>query len=426
MAATTRRKILLGAALWVALIGAASLAVTQLPAAQRIKLDLVRLELSRALFGTAPTYDAVFAGGTLIERGNGVMAQVDGRLERVGEVVRVRTDPTRRAVRATFALDRHKVGVEEWRPRSGAVAVRRSQGASFLFAVKKLLPSGRLERVKQEWAIFRTRHSRELALELQPVATELAKQALGTILDELPDALARHRREIDLLGTALQGELAGEPMSRLLAQELLPIVERHAAAPAEAIGRELWDRVPLMSFALRAAADRVLEERPVRVEERWRKFVDEEALPVLRAHQAEIESALAAIARDAAGDPELRDGLKTIAERVKNDPLVQELSRRLLRELVTENPRLEAWLRELPQDPALRACLERASAQLQEFLDPLGDLLFLDATGQGINPDLAELIRLLLLRRDAQLLHVEGNDGEPLAPGGELEGRHDG
>ncbi len=426
MSSPTQTKMALGAVAWIAMAVAVPLALGSLAPAQRGRIEHVKVEMWRTLLEPPPTYTIRFADGTAIERGNGVLAAVDGKLERIGEVVRVRRATESPEVVVTVALDDRRVGAEEYRPPAGAVGVRRSQGNSFLFAVRTLLPAARLEQVRHEWDAFRARHAAGLARELEPLAQELLQGALRALAAELPQALARHRQEIDLLFGRLQGELAGAPASALLAAELLPIVERHAAAPAEAIGRELWDRLPLMSFALRAAADRVLEDRPVRVEERWRQFVDEEALPVLRDHRDEMEAAVAAITRDALTDPELRAGVRRILEQVQDDPLVQALARRLLSELITENPHLAAWLRGLRDDARMKARVDRLSERFQEFLDPLGDLLFLDATGEGINPELAWLIRLLLLRRDAQVIHVEGGAGEPLEPGSELPGRHDG
>ncbi|MBM4015893.1 MAG: hypothetical protein FJ293_13140 [Planctomycetes bacterium] len=425
MGATTRRKVLLGALLWALVAGGAAVAIARLPDAQRIRLEHVKLEMWRALLESPPTFHADFAHDTVLERGNGVMAIVDGRLQRVGEVVRVRPDPVARSVRVTFALDDRREGLATFRPAAGSVAVSRSQATSLVFAAKKLLPLERRARIEQEWEAFRSRHAAAWARELGPLTLDLARGALRAIADELPSVAARHQRELDRLGDALQGELAGRPIAELLAAELWPILERHGAAPAEAIGRELWERVPLMSFALRAAADRVLDDGPVRVEERWKRFLEEEALPVLRQQRGAMESALASVAREALADPELKSGLAAILRQVQDDPVVQALLRRMLRELVTENPRLEAWLSQLPNDPALQPRFARLSAQLQEFLDPIGNLLFLDASRQGINPDLAELIRLLLLKRDANLLHLEGATGEPLADGAVLTGRHE-
>lgn len=422
MGATTRRRLLLGATSWLALVAAASAAYRFLPREKLAKADHVRVEMWRALLETPPTYTVHFTRGVDLARGDGVMATVGGRLERVGEVVRVRQEVIGGPVVATFALDDRKRGLEEFRPSEGTHVVRRTQGGSFLFALQTLLPKARFEKLRSEWERFRAIHAESLARELTPLATDLLRGALDAIVAELPTVLARHEKEIDLVLGRLQGELAGKPLGALLASEVWPILERHGAEPAERIGRELWERVPLMSFAMRALSDRVLEDGPVRVEERWRRFVDEEALPLLRAERPAIEAALWAMARDAATDPQLREGLREIFQQVRDDPAVQALARRLARELLAENPRLEQYLRELPSDPALRARLLRVSDELQEFLTPLGDLLFLDQTGQGINPDLAYLIRLLLLRRDAQLLHLEGGTGAPLPPGGELPG----
>jgi hypothetical protein len=425
MGVTLRRKVVLGALLWAALVGGATLAFSWLPAAERIRLEHLKVEMWRALLEAPSTYHADFAYGTALKRGNGVMAQVDGRLRRVGEVIRVRPDPASRAVRVTFALDDRREGISGFRPAAGAVAVARSQATSFLVAAKRLLPRERRARIEQEWEAFRARNAAAFAAELGPLALEFGTGAFRAIADELPAAIARHRGELDRLVESLQGDLAGRPVADLLAAELWPILERHGAAPVEAIGKELWERVPLMSFALRAAADRMLDDGPVRVEERWKRFVEEEALPVLRQQRGAMEAALAAVARDALADPELRSGLAAIVRRVQDDPVAQALAHRMSRELITENPRIESWLRELPNDPKLKPRFERLSTQLQEFLDPVGDLLFLDAARQGINPDLAELIRLLLLERDLNLLHLEGGGSDPLEDGAVLEGRHE-
>ena len=48
--------------------------------------------------------------------------------------------------------------------------------------------------------------------------------------------------------------------------------------------------------------------------------------------------------------------------------------------------------------------------------------MFLDETKDAINPDLAELLRVLVLRRDRQYLFIELGDGPPVAEGEVLIG----
>jgi hypothetical protein len=389
----------------------------------RERLRRVKAELWRAVAEPAPTYTVLFEDGTFLERGNGVLAVMDGRLARVGEVVRVRNaGPELRDLLATIAIDERTA---EFRPRAGAVGVRRSQGRSFLFALQTLLPAARWRQVQEEWSSFRSRHAASLAHELEPLASELLAAALRAVAEELPDALERHRAEIDAVVARMREGLAQEQVRPLLVEELWPMVKRHAAAPMESVGRELWERVPLMSFALRAAADRLLEDEPVRVEDRWRRFVEEEALPTLRAHQPELEQAFAALVKDVLSSEPVQARATAAWEGVRYDPQVQALARALVRELLVENPRLPAAMKALAERPATKERVRRLGERFQEFFDPLGDLIFLDETGEGINPDLAWLIRLLLLRRDANVVYVEDGEGEPLPPGSELPGRHE-
>ncbi len=426
MSGPARTKILLGIGCWVALGVAVTAAYGSISPQTRTRIEHVKLEIWRALLEPPPTYDVHFANGTKIERGNSVLAVVSGKLERVGEVAGVRRDvhaPGDALV--TLALDDKQAGVAEWLPRADTIGVRRSQGNSLLFALKTLLPQPRWQQVRHHWESFRQRHAAEFTRELQPIATRLLTGALAAISAELPVVLERHHVQLEALARRMRDEVAREQLEPLFVQDLWPIVMKHAAEPAERIGRELWERAPLMSFALRAAADRVLEERPVRVEERWRKFVDEEALPLLATHQAEMEELLGQIVRDTLASEAVRARATAVWQEIKGDPQVQSLAKVLLRELVAENPRLEAFLRALPDDPELRAKLTALAEPLQEFLDPVGDLLFLDESGKGINPELAYLIRLLLLRRDEQVIYLEGGNGDPLAAGSEFEGRHE-
>jgi hypothetical protein len=102
-----------------------------------------------------------------------------------------------------------------------------------------------------------------------------------------------------------------------------------------------------------------------------------------------------------------------------------KLTSALSREVLFENPRLREFVRAKLAEPDTRARLQRVTERVQEFLDPIGDLLLLDETGQGINPDLARLIRLFLLHRDVQVIDLDPGDGPPLQDGSEIEGRHE-
>jgi hypothetical protein len=426
------KKVLTGALAWAALVAAVAVAFDRIEPATRARLDHVRDEAWRTLRERPPEFRIRFTGGGLlegdrpgerdkfIERGNGVLARVDGRVERVGEVARKRREGDDLVV--TIALDTERA---TFPLRQGARAVRRSQGRSFVFAAQSLLTDARRVEVARRWQEFRAQHEAALLAELQPVVTELMQGGAAIVEEQLPEALGRHRAEVDALLTRLQAEVGRDQLLPLLAEEIWPIVARHAKSPAETIGRELWDKVPLFDIAMRAAADKVLEKEPVRVEKRWRTFLEDEAVPTLQAHEPEMTAALAAIARDVLQSEPVHARVSAVLRRVTQDPDAKKLTSALSREVLFENPRLNEFVRAKLAEPDVRARLQRVSERVQEFLDPIGDLLLLDDSGQGINPDLARLIRLFLLHRDAQVIDLDPGDGPPLLDGSEIEGRHE-
>ena len=426
MAARAGKKVLLGALFWTAAFAVAGVALSRLDPATHARLDHVRTEGWRALHERAPSFVVRFAGPgpaaaeKYVERNNGVFAEVDGRFDRIGEITRVRRDGA--DLLATIAFDRARVDLQL---RQGTKAVRRSQGRSFVFALQTLLTDERRAAVARRWQEFRAVHEAAVLAELQPVVAELLQGGAALVEQELPAALARHGPEIDLLLKRLRTEVGRDQLLPLLTEEVWPVVVRHAAVPAEVIGRELWEKVPLFDIAMRAAADKVLEKEPVRVEKRWRDFVNDEALPTLAAHEPEMAGALAAIARDLLQSDAVHRRVSALLDSLLKDPDAKRLTAALTRELLFDNPRLREFVRARLDDPQVRARLQRVSDRLQEFLDPVGDLLLLDESGQAINPDLARVIRLLLLKRDAQVIYLELGDGPPLLAGSEIEGRHD-
>jgi hypothetical protein len=138
-----------------------------------------------------------------------------------------------------------------------------------------------------------------------------------------------------------------------------------------------------------------------------------------------MTAALAAIARDVLQSEPLQERVSVLLSRITQDPAAKGLTSALSREVLFENPRLREFVRAKLAEPDTRARLQRVTDRVQEFLDPIGDLLLLDETGQGINPDLARLIRLFLLHRDVQVIDLDPGDGPPLQDGSEIEGRHE-
>jgi hypothetical protein len=193
------KKVLTGVLAWAAIAAAIAVAVERIEPATRARLDHVRGEAWRTLRERPPEFRVRFAGAALqggaklVERSNGVLARVDGRIERVGEVTRIRVEGD--DVVVTIALDRERA---TFPIRQGARAVRRSQGRSFVVAVQALLTEDRRAEVARRWQEFRDLHQAAVLAELgRSSGADAGRRAIVEQLPRRSAATAPGRRAAD-------------------------------------------------------------------------------------------------------------------------------------------------------------------------------------------------------------------------------------
>lgn len=405
-----RRKTWLGGATWLALLAMGAAGARLIDEDTRYALDRTQTECWRSLIAPSPQLDVRFPPGTHLELGNGVFATVGGELRRVGEVQSLRQTP--QGIHASLLLD----SAHDLTLTAHCRAIRRSEGRSFLFATKTLLPEEKWNLIEQEWQAFSERHARAIYQALEPALAATLEDAAVLLGEELQVALQTRQADLRRVLERHQLTITEERLIPLFKQEVWPIATRHGAQPLESIGRQIWDRTPLFALAWRAAFDRVMEDRPVKLEERWKTFLKEEAIPILERNEGQILGALEQTLRDLARSEAVREEVRNIAELLIDDPDLRQIGKEVLRDLLLNNARLRNFLGEQWDNPQLRMRLEQVNRRLQVFLDRVGNLLFLDHTGEGINPDLARVLRIFLLRRDQQYVFLEWNEGPPLQP----------
>ena len=74
----------------------------------------------------------------------------------------------------------------------------------------------------------------------------------------------------------------------------MPIVQKHGQPPAEEIGQEIWNRASLWRFGWRAVYDKTPFTDKDLVEKEWKRFVKQEAVPVIESKMDSIVSAIPA------------------------------------------------------------------------------------------------------------------------------------
>ena len=206
---------------------------------------------------------------------------------------------------------------------------------------------------------------------------------------------------------------APERLVPLVRQEVIPIFRRHGQEPAEAIGREVWHQASLWRFGWRAIYDKSpLPEREL-VAEEWRRFVDQEVVPIVEDHLDEIALAVENILRDLAGNERLREELSQVVSTVATDPQARDLFRMILRETIVDNQGLRQTWVDIWSSPAAKARLQRVGQRLEPILRELGDEL-MGTRESGIEPGFARVLRNQILNKDKSWITIVPADNEQI------------
>ena len=169
--------------------------------------------------------------------------------------------------------------------------------------------------------------------------------------------------------------------------------------PGQASG---WDRASIWSFGWRAAYDGLpLVPRKDLVREEWRRFVEDEAVPIFEQRMDDIVTSIQKIVADVAANSKVRTELTDVAIVIANDPEARILVRQILKESLVDNQRLKnSWKKVWNSDQA-RQAFDLAGDRLEPVIRNIGDDL-LGSRELGINPNFARVLRSQILGKDRQ------------------------
>ncbi|MCA9137738.1 MAG: hypothetical protein KDB00_13295 [Planctomycetales bacterium] len=265
--------------------------------------------------------------------------------------------------------------------------------------VETLMPPEKQQAIRDEISRAMARHGQELSQAFVPLVEESLKKSMPVIEDEFRRSVARHRSELDAAAQRWNDELVQDRLIPMARREILPIVKKHGQPPAEAIGREIWDRASLFRFGWRAIYDKTPLPRKDLLREEWQRFVEEEAVPVLEEHMDEIVVAIQRSVRDVSKNPAIRQELSDVAEQIAADPQSRRLVQTILKETFVENPELHQVWRQVWSSDKARAAFEIAGDRMEPVVRKIGDQIF-GSEEDGINPDFARVLRTQILRKD--------------------------
>ena len=389
---------ILGVAFWATVLGAVAVYVHS---AWQPSDDVDRVTLVRYLTRPATRLDAADPSGAL-RINDPVFFQDDhDRWHQIGYVAGRNDDES--PARVSLAWYRDSLDPSRCR------LVQFCNSGSLEDVVATMLPPEKRRRIQRRLAAAVSVHREELSAAFVPLVQETLRRSIPVIEEEFRSSIASHRGEIDALAGRWNREVVDQKLLPLARQEVIPILRRHGQAPAEKIGRELWDRASLFRFGWRAVYDNTPLPRRDLVREEWERFVAEEAVPVFEMHMDEVVAAVQDILRDIAANDAVRRELGEVAEQLASDPEVRQLVRTIMRETLIDNQRLREVYSRVWQSDRGRAAFDLAGDRLEPVVRQIGDELF--GTQQtGIDPDFARVLRNQILGKDRRWIIATPDD----------------
>ena len=325
-----------------------------------------------------------------------VFMELDGRMQRVGHVV----SPTRlgmpvgSAVRVEFYRDDL-----DW--QAGELELHRPT-RSLARVVQVMMTPERIERLKEILLVVRQRHEAEMIEELTPIVKQAFEELRPIIETDLRAAIVSHRPQLEQLSDRYQSQIAEQRLVPLVRSDILPVVQKHATPLLEDIGSELWQRVSLWRFAWRYVYDGSVGPSEPLVKREWDRFVRQQAMPLLQSRSPDFLEVQTKIIKELADNPAVTAAIRESLGEVMDDPAVWQVTRSIVAEAITQNPRVENALRQILQSSQTQERLSRLGGRIEPYAVMIGQELF--GSPQEVNEEFALVLRHMILQKDEQWL----------------------
>lgn len=341
-----------------------------------------------ALISTAPIYrgDPIF------------VTDKTGELQRIGEITRVAaTDGT--PAEALFYSQAPALSTE-----AKLVAYRTPESMDWIIAT--LLPPEKRQAVAKEMATAFESHHEEIIAELRPIVEDALAEAFVVVEQDLKKSIALHRPELRALGEKYQAEIIEKEIVPLVKTEIWPVVKQHGEPVVTQVGKEMWAKVSLWRFGWRLAYDKTrLPERNL-TEKEWKRFLEEDAQPILESHIPDFIELQKSILADVSKNEKVKATIRASIAKVAGDPELQRIIWQIVREVIVENPRLKAVFQKHWQSPRARKAFQLTSARLEPSVVRIGGII-LGTREEGVTPEFTQILRNQILAKDRRWLILE-------------------
>jgi hypothetical protein len=415
-------RILLGAALWVAVGVCVVELATRESESGATTFSKVREHFTRDDL----ELEVVFDRPVWLEIGDPVLID-GGDTSPIGHVKTLLDDDSR-AIAASFRrvsaarivlFDRDRPRIHD-DARLRLAVVPETAGS---WVWKTLFNDDTLPRIREVWSRNDLLpHKDEIVAMAIPVLQGVLVDCRETLETETRPFLDRHRPQIDALVAKIEAELGKEELAKLFESEVWPVLHARLQPVLDEIGAEIWGRVPLWAFSWRAIYQSLPLTADDHFKKRWDTFVEEEVIPILKDHSADMIEVARVVAKDSLANPKVGAYLREFVVRMAGDPDFHRLGYTFVEEVFFQNPRFRERITERWRSDEVQKIVGFVSRKLEPTVREIGDIV-LGTKESGITPEFARVLRTQVLERDRQRLFLDPGtaDRPAIASGSRLE-----
>lgn len=388
-------KTYLGLAAWLLLLGGGAFGVWSAQRNQSLWAGFTRLQhywLSAHVKQTAVVMEPI----TVMYRDP--VFSIDpqtGEYRALGQITSPSQDWTEVGERIEIRL--HDANLVDW--QSGHLEFHQPE-RNLGRVIQVMLTPDRLQRLTELGEQMQRQHEQEVIAELSPIFQKALTELRPVIEQEFRQSIANHQNDIQQLTEKYKQQIVKEKVLPLVETEVLPVVQKHAQPLLEEIGGEMWREVSVFRFAWRYLYDESWGPNEPLVQKEWQRFVDNQALPILRNHSDDFIQVQGDIISELANNPRVKEVIQESLNQVATDPEAKKLVRDILSESLTKNETVRVEMQRILQSPETQLALKRVGDRFEPYAVQIGQELF--GSPEKVNREFALVLRHMILRKDQQ------------------------
>jgi len=289
-----------------------------------------------------------------------------------------------------------------------------------------LIPRERVLEIQTLWKAFYARERAGINAELWPAVKDSLQEILTFYEKEVPRVIQSNRFDVDAIIAKHRKGVFERDFMPALQDVAWNLAQARFSPLLEEVGRELWDLLPVWGLGWRYMYEHVPFTKKDHVKQRFKVFLDKEALPVLKSRTREVMALLSNLFQDTFRDPRVITALRKMVGEIAEDPQTLQVLKKLSTELFLKNDRLLSLVRERWEDKGLKKAFSSVGVKFEPLIRDAVNSIVLNEDGSCLSPRLSQVLRSRVLKKEGAWVLLESGSGPALPAGSVIAGRING